>query len=100
MSPTESFAYRNVAFEWDADKAAANLVKHGIAFEVACQVFFDPFRRLVDAAIDDESRDAIIGYTESQSLLTVVHVARHEEEIRIISARRASKEERRLYEQL
>lgn len=99
MSRTHRFTYRDVSFVWDPDKAATNLAKHGIAFERACQVFFDPFRRVVDASDADESRDAVIGYAESESLLTVIHLVTDEEEIRIISARRASKEERRLYEQ-
>jgi uncharacterized DUF497 family protein len=99
MPRTLLFVYRDVAFEWDRDKAASNLAKHRVAFEQACEAFFDPFLRVVEATKDDEVRDAIIGYTESQSLLTVVHQVIHEEEIRIISARHASKEERRLYEQ-
>jgi uncharacterized DUF497 family protein len=45
-----------------------------------------------------ESREAAIGYTEGERLLFVVHVIRHEETIRIISAREATREERRQYE--
>ena len=92
------FIYREVIFEWDAVKAASNFAKHGISFEMACEVFFDPFRQVIDAADGSEARDAIIGYAESETLLTVVHLVHHEEIFRIISARRASKEERRLYE--
>jgi uncharacterized protein len=99
MFRTVQFAYRDVQFEWDPYKAASNLAKHGVAFETACEAFLDPFRRVVDAASPDEARDAVIGNTESELLLTVIHLVRHEEIIRIISARRASKEERRLYEQ-
>lgn len=99
MDRTVQFVFRDVRFEWDPCKAASNVAKHGVAFESACEAFLDPFRRIVDAADPDEARDAVIGYTESQSLLTVVHLTLHEEVIRIISARRASKEERRLYEQ-
>ena len=99
MAKTTTFVFRDVIFEWDPDKAAANLAKHGIAFQRACEVFFDPFRRVVDVTAADEVRDAIVGYTKSQSLLTVVHLVHHEENFRIISARRASKEERRYYEQ-
>jgi hypothetical protein len=40
---------RGVQFEWDSDKAKANLVKHAVSFEQACKVFFDPFVRLIGA---------------------------------------------------
>lgn len=99
MPCTVHYVHCDVRFEWDPDKATSNFAKHGVTFERACEVFLDPFRRIVDAASPDEARDAVIGYTESESLLTVVHLTLHEEVIRIISARRASKEERRLYEQ-
>ena len=98
MFKTIRFAYRGVTFEWDSAKASSNLAKHGIAFENACEVFFDPFLRVMDVAATEEARDAVVGYTESQVLLNVVHMVRHEEAIRIISARRAGKEERRIYE--
>jgi uncharacterized DUF497 family protein len=85
-------------FVWDPAKAAANLRKHGVRFETAAEVFFDPFLRVVEAASPEETRDAVIGYTDSQSLLFVVHLILDEETIRIISARRATASERRLYE--
>ena len=85
-------------FEWDAEKAASNLSKHGVAFPEACEVFFDPFFRLVDATAGEEAREAAIGYSENSRLLFVVHVARREESIRIISARPATAEERKFYE--
>jgi uncharacterized DUF497 family protein len=86
------------SFEWDAEKAATNLSKHGVAFPEACEVFFDPFFRGVDATAGDEAREAAIGYTENSRLHFVVHVVRKEESIRIISARPATPEERKLYE--
>jgi uncharacterized protein len=97
----QSFRYvlNGVVFEWDPGKAAANLSKHGVPFELACEIFFDPFVRLTDASEIDEARGAAIGYTESQTLLVVVHVVRHEEVFRIISARRANAQERRIHEQ-
>lgn len=88
---------RGVQFEWDRDKAKANLAKHAVSFEQACEVFFDPFVRLLDAS-DQEARDAALGYAEDSSLLFVVHVIRHEETIRIISARQATSQERKRYE--
>jgi len=85
-------------FEWDGEKAASNLSKHGAAFPEACEVFFDPFFRLVDATAGEEAREATIGYTENSRLLFVVHMARRKESIRIISARPATPEERKFYE--
>jgi uncharacterized DUF497 family protein len=85
-------------FEWNAEKAAVNLRKHRIYFEKACEVFFDPFIRVVDATELGEVREAAIGLTEDWSLLFVVHVERREDAIRIISARPATPEERRQYE--
>lgn len=91
--------FRDVMFEWDEAKAASNLLEHGIAFQVACEVFFDPLARIADASEPEESRDALIGRTVDQSVLFVVHVIRHEETIRLISARKATRQERRRFEQ-
>jgi uncharacterized DUF497 family protein len=85
-------------FEWDSAKAAANLRKHGVPFEKACEVFFDPFLALVDAGDGEESREAAIGLTEDWSLLVVVHAVREAGALRIISARPATPSERREYE--
>ena len=85
-------------FEWDAAKAAANLRKHNISFEQACEVFFDPFVCLVDASDSGEAREAAIGLTEDWSVLLVVHVVRDADTIRIVSARTATPAERRDYE--
>jgi uncharacterized protein len=85
-------------FEWDSDKAAENLSRHQVSFEKACEVFFDPLVRLVDASAEAEARDAAIGLAEDWSLLFVVHIVRHGETIRIISARLATSAERREYE--
>ena len=50
-----------VTFVWNGNKAAANRTKHGISFEEAIEAFFDPFVRVVDAGVDAEARDALIG---------------------------------------
>lgn len=92
------FIYAGQRFRWDSEKARSNLMKHGVRFEQACEVFFDPFVRLVDATPEDEAREAALGLTEEWVLLFVVHVVREEETIRIISARPGTREERRLYE--
>ena len=89
---------RGQTFEWDSQKAGANLRKHNVAFQEACEVFFDPFLCLVDAAAEEEAREGAIGYTERSRLLFVVHIVRKEETIRIISARTATMEERKIYE--
>ena len=85
-------------FIWDMEKAAINLQKHGVSFEKACEVFFDPFLSVVDASDDAELREAAIGLTEDWQLLFVVHLLREGDAIRIISARPASSYERRKYE--
>lgn len=86
-------------FIWDEAKASANLSKHGIRFEEACEVFFDPFVRVEDASVPDEARDAAIGLTEDWKLVLVVHICQEGDAIRVISARAATTEERRSYEE-
>jgi uncharacterized DUF497 family protein len=92
------FLFHGQRFVWDSEKASINLSKHGVSFEVACQIFFDPFLRLEDASTGEEERDAAIGLTEDWTLLFVVHILREGETIRIISARPATAPERRSYE--
>jgi uncharacterized DUF497 family protein len=85
-------------FVWDAEKAGANLKKHGVSFEAACQVFFDPLVHVDDAGDESEQREAAIGMTADWTLLFVVHVLREGDVIRIVSARLATAQERRIYE--
>ena len=94
----ERFELNQISFVWNRAKAQENLRKHGVAFEQAAQAFFDPFLRVVDASPDDEARDAIIGMDEQWNLLFVVHIAFEGESVRIISARKATRNERRVYE--
>jgi uncharacterized DUF497 family protein len=63
-------------FEWDAEKAKTNLIKHRVSFETAAQVFADPFAMVEQDRIEDGT-----------------------EVIRVISARRAEPKERKRYEQ-
>jgi len=93
-----SYNLDGLDFEWDAEKAASNLRKHGVSFEDACEVFLDPFVRIVEAGTDEEARDAAVGMTADWSLLFVVHVVRRGDKLRIISARSATTSERRHYE--
>lgn len=85
-------------FEWDENKARQNLGKHDVSFIEAATVFLDP----LSVTIDDpehsqgEQRYIIIGYSNRGRLLVVVHLDRGEN-IRIISARRATLYERRTY---
>jgi uncharacterized DUF497 family protein len=92
------YVTQGIRFTWDSEKAGANLHKHGVSFEAACEVFFDPFVRVVDAGGKDEARDALIGMTLEGRLLFVVHVEQGEETFRIISARPATAAEWRFYE--
>ena len=92
------FLYLGQRFVWDSEKAFVNARKHGVSFELACQVFFDPLIRIEDASTGGEVRDAAIGLTEDWALLFVVHLLREGDLIRIISARPATARERRAYE--
>ncbi len=94
-------------FEWDPAKAAVNLRKHGISFDVAVRVFADPFALTEQVRIEGgELRWQTLGVVEEYLLLLVAHTIRDEDEddqtievIRIISARAAERKERRRYEQ-
>jgi hypothetical protein len=93
------YRLQGVEFEWDENKATGNLEKHGVSFEEAAEVFFDPFYQTGDASVDDtEDREFIIGYSLAQRLLLAVYTERGER-TRIISARPATHAERRIYEQ-
>lgn len=87
-------------FEWDPAKAALNLKNHGVSFEDAASVFGD---RLAGTISDpdhstDEARFITIGATTGQRLLVVVHTDRADR-IRIISARLATRAEKKKYEE-
>ncbi len=92
------FRLQGIEFEWNVDKAESNLRKHGVSFEEAAEAFFDPFYQEGHAFGNDEPRDFILGYSVSQKLLLVIFVERGER-IRLISARTATRHERRLYEE-
>ena len=85
------YRLQGVEFEWDDNKAHSNLDKHGVSFEEAAEVFFDPFCQLGEADIGEtEERDFIIGYSQSQRLLLAVYTERGAR-TRIISARPATR---------
>ena len=87
-------------FSWDPRKADSNFRKHGIAFDEAITVFNDPLALIFDDTIhsENEHREIIIGYSALRRLVLVCFVERVEDTIRIISARRATKDEIRDYE--
>ncbi len=91
------YRLQGVEFEWDDDKARANYDKHGVTFEEAAEVHFDPFHVSGDATRGEEARQFIIGYSLSERLLLTVYTERVDN-MRIISARLATRAERRLYE--
>lgn len=91
-------------FEWDEDKNRANRLKHGVAFEDAIRVFADPLAMFVqDRHVKGEERWQAIGVVGSVNLVVVAHTIRDGGEglevVRIISARRAERHERRRYEE-
>ena len=89
-----------LTFEWDADKARRNLGKHGVSFEEAMTSFGDPLSLTIEDPLSsaEEARFVTIGRSERQRYLVVVHTARGEN-IRIISARLATRRERMTYEE-
>ena len=92
------YELRSIRFRWNADKAKLNAEKHGVSFEQAVQVFFDPFLRYEDASRYGEQRDGVVGCDFDFRILFVVHLVVEDEYIRIISARRAEPNERKRYE--
>jgi uncharacterized protein len=89
-----------VRFEWDDAKAAANLRKHGVSFDEAVEVFYDPtaIEDYDQTHSDAEGRFFIIGLS-SRRLLYVIYAERAGDMVRLVSARKADKTERRKYEQ-
>jgi uncharacterized protein len=90
-------------FAWDDDKNASNLAKHGVSFEAAQRVFDDPLHlSRQDRSENGEPRWQTIGLVADCVLLLVAHTWMDQddgtEHIRIISARRATKIERKVYE--
>lgn len=86
-------------FEWDSDKAASNLAKHGVSFEEASTVFGDPLATTItdpDHSVGEE-RFLTTGLSNQGTVLIVWHTDR-EDVIRIIGAREATPHERRTYE--
>jgi len=92
-----------IKFNWAPAKAASNLRKHGVSFEEAQSVFYDEFAiQFYDEShsSDDEERFLMLGMSSGAHLLLVCHCERDGGGvIRIISARKATKQESSFYEQ-
>jgi uncharacterized DUF497 family protein len=88
-----------VEFQWDSDKARSNLRKHHISFEEAVSAFYDPLSITIPDPdhSQGEQRFLLMGLSSSHQLLVVSHTDRGES-IRIISARMATRQERKFYE--
>ena len=90
----------NLEFEWDERKNDHNKKKHGVSFDEAKTVFTDQFARIIADPdhSDGEDRFLLLGTSIQSKLLVVCHCVRVNESIRIISARKAGKFEREIYE--
>ncbi len=87
-------------FEWDSDKAAENVAKHGVTFEEAASIFSDPLAITFpdpDHSVDEE-RALTFGVSRQGRLLAVISTERSDT-FRIISARTSTRRERGIYEQ-
>jgi uncharacterized protein len=90
----------SIQFEWDPQKAQVNLRKHKVSFEDAQSVFSDEYALLIDDPdhSEEEDRFVLLGLSHSLRLLVVVHCYRAEGRVvRIISARKADRDEQSIY---
>ncbi|MCY1664360.1 BrnT family toxin [Rhizobium sp. SL86] len=92
-----------VTFEWDPEKARRNRIKHLVSFELAREVWDNPLHVIVpDRVVDGEERWHAVGIVGAVVLLVVVHTyprMNNDTVVRIIGARKATKQERQRYEQ-
>lgn len=88
-----------LSFEWHTEKALKNLKRHNVTFEEASTAFGDPLSLTIGDPLhsDDEQRFVLIGQSYKNRILIVIHTERGDN-IRIISARNATKRERAYYE--
>jgi uncharacterized DUF497 family protein len=84
-------------FSWDARKARTNLAKHGVSFEEARTAFDDDLGAYYPDTLH-AARFILIGYSRARRLLFVVHAEVAADRIRIISARKATKREKKAYQ--
>lgn len=90
----------SLAFEWEKSKAKQNLKKHSVSFEEACTVFGDPLARTIPDPLHsgEEYRFVLLGESQRRRLLVVVFTERGDK-FRIISARVATRRERKDHEE-
>jgi uncharacterized protein len=89
-----------IKFKWDPNKGTANKLKHGVSFEEAQSVFYDEYaiQFYDEAHSEEEDRFLMLGLSNESRVLLVCHCERNDGEvIRIISARKATKIERKHY---
>ena len=90
-----------IEFEWDTTKASSNKRKHGISFEEAQSVFYDDFaiQFFDEENSNEEDRFLILGHSNQSRILLICHCEKNSGNlIRIISARKATAKERKLYQ--
>lgn len=90
-------------FEWDQSKNKANIKKHGVSFEEAQSIFYDPMAKVANDPehSEEEDRFIAIGHSSLHRQLLVVHCYREAERtIRIISARKLTRTEKKQYEEI
>ena len=88
----------NGMFEWDSDKEQINIKKHHIDFDTAMLLFNDDYLDIIDDEhSESEERHIAIGIVDTVMYLVTAIYTERRERIRIISARRATAEERRMY---
>lgn len=87
-------------FEWDPKKERANVRKHGVTFDEAMTIFFDPLAAIHDDPDHSigEYREIVVGHSSRGRLLLVSFTERSDDVVRIINARPAEPDERRDYE--
>lgn len=101
MGETDYYSDEGRSFEWDIHKAESNLKKHGISFVEAASCWRDPYRiKQEDEPHSwEEQRIRLLGFSRKANLLLVCHAYREERGmIRLISARKATKQEEASYE--
>ena len=89
---------QGMVVQWDAIKSELNFKKHGITFAEAATVFYADIALELEDLRHAEQRFIIIGFSKETRLLTVVYAYKYEDEIRIISARKATTNEAKKYE--
>ena len=98
MTGDDWYELHDTWFTWNHQKARDNKQKHGISFREAASALFDPWILCTNADPENEQLCGMIGFSEQENLLFVVHLFVDDDAVRIVSARRATVAERRRYE--